>query len=179
MAKTEGDERDLAVVFHSINFLTADGDSLGVLLFGTPEANALQGEGWFGNEEWPDVGSFQWAGGSSKKARIRIPIPEGTEGLLLNITSIVDGLWMNVTIDGQLAAILRVDAYWYWGDRYWHSSYVPVGETPPAPVSTAEPEWIEGRYFPHFSPPPNRIYAIWVRHEVFSRWRRLVSQLAH
>jgi len=166
VVKPEGDDRDLAVAFHSVNFLEADGDSIGTLLFGTPEANALQGEGWFGNEEWPDIGSFQWAGGSSKRASMQLPIPEGTEGLLFNITSIVDGLWMNVTVDGQLAATLRVDAYWYWGDQYWHSGYVPVGETPPAPTPGVEPEWVERRYFPQFPPPPDHIYAIWVRHEL-------------
>lgn len=166
VVRPEGDDRDLAVAFHSVNFLEADGDSIGSLLFGTPDANALQGEGWFGNEEWPDIGSFQWAGGSSKRASMQLPIPEGTEGLLLNITSIVDGLWMNVTVDGRLAATLRVDAYWYWGDQYWHSGYVPVEETPPAATPTVEPEWVEGRYFPQFPPPPDQIYAIWVRHEL-------------
>jgi ligand-binding sensor domain-containing protein len=174
VVKPEGDTRELAVAFHSITFLDADAKSLGELVFGTPEANALQEEGWYGNEVWPDdewpynIGSFQWAGGPSKRASMRLPIPGGTEGLLLHITSIVDGMWMDVKVDGQLAVTLRVDGYWYEGSQWWHSGYVPLGEAVPAPIPAGEPEWVGGRYFPRF-PPTDRIYALRVRHDLYNR----------
>lgn len=168
VVKPSGDPRELAVAFHSINFLDADANSIGLLVFGTPEANALQEESWFENEEWPGIGSFQWAGGLSKRASMRLQIPQDTEGLLLNITSAVDGMWMNVTVDGELAATLRVDAYWPWGSQYWHSGYVPVEQIASVPAPAEEPEWIEGRYFPRFPPPSDTMYAIPVTHDLYN-----------
>lgn len=119
------DTRQLAVAFHSITYIDSVAHSLGEVILGTSQANALQGEGWFSNDNWPGVGSFQWTGGSTKRAVITLSIPQGTEGLLLKINSIEDTLWMTVKVDGQTAATLRVDAY-------WHSGYVPIGQ-PRAP----------------------------------------------
>ena len=152
---TADDTRERAVAFHSITFIDSIAQPISEIVFGTAEANALQGEGWFENEVSVDVGSFQWAGGATKQASMQLSIPQGTEGLLLKITSVKDSLWMDVKIHGELAATLRVDAY-------WHSGYVPIGEPAPEPTPTAEPEWIVGRYFPHF-PPTDRVYAIRVR----------------
>jgi hypothetical protein len=152
VVKPSNDTRELAVAFHSLNFLDADANSTGELLFGTPEANTLQEEGWFDNEEWPGVGTFQWAGGSSKKASMQLSIPEGTEGLLLNITSIVDSMRMNVTIGEELVAKLQVY-------EYWHPEYVPVEEVAHDPTPEEEPEWVEGRYFPEF-PTTDQVYVI-------------------
>jgi len=159
--KPAGDIREVAVAFHSISFLDAAANSIGELLFGTPEANKLQEEGWYGNEERPGIGSFQWAGGTPKKAAMQLLMPEETEGLLLNITSITDGIWMNVTVDGKPVATLRVDAY-------WHSAYVPVADTPIIP-RVGEPEWVEGHCFPTF-PSTERIYAIHVRSGLEDWW---------
>lgn len=155
VVQPEGDTRELAVAFHSIDFIDARAETISTLTFGTPEANALQGEGWFENETDPQVGPFQWAGGPAKQATMQLAIPQGTEGLLLDINSIVDGMWMDVTVDGQLAANLRADAY-------WHSGYVPIGVAIPEPAPDEEPQWTEGRYFPHF-PATDRVYAFCVR----------------
>ncbi|MFQ5822213.1 MAG: GxGYxYP domain-containing protein, partial [Candidatus Heimdallarchaeota archaeon] len=74
---------------------------------------------------------------------------------------------MSVTIDGQLAASLRVDAY-------WHSGYVPIGTPISEPAQDAEPEWIESRYFPHF-PSTDRIFVIPVWTEL---WKHNVTWVA-
>ncbi|MFQ5633363.1 MAG: hypothetical protein ACE5I1_31745 [bacterium] len=50
-----GDTRELAVAFHAITFIDSIAHPIGEIVFGTPEANALQGEGWFENETWPDI----------------------------------------------------------------------------------------------------------------------------
>jgi hypothetical protein len=140
---TGGDSRERAVAFHAITYIDSIGHSMGELVFGTPEANNLQGEGWFANENSDEVGSFQWAGGSNKRAAMQLTIPEDVEGMLIKVNSIVDSLWMTVVIDGDTAAILLVDAY-------WHSGYVPIGEAVPEIQPDDEPVWFEGRYFPHF-----------------------------
>ncbi|MFX1255339.1 MAG: hypothetical protein ACFFCZ_27300 [Promethearchaeota archaeon] len=155
------DDRDLAVAFHSINFLDADANTLDVLIFGTPEAVAHQGEGWFDPENWPDVGEFQWAGTLSKSASVELDIPSGTEGLLLNITSILNDIWMDVRVDNQLVASLRVDSY-------WHSGYVPIGAPTFIPAPPEGPVWPENSYFPYF-PSTDRLYAIRVRHELLDQ----------
>jgi len=126
-----GDPRPLAVAFHSISYLDGDRNTIRELLFGTPEANALQEEGWYGNEEWPGVGPFQWAGGSSKRASMRLPIPEGTERLLLKINSIVEGMWMDVMVDGELVERLGLCVG-------WHLGYVPIGEAPQTATPAGE-----------------------------------------
>ena len=119
------DSRELAVAFHKITYIDAGGHSLGELVFGTAAANNLQQGGWFGNETWSGIGSFQWAGGPAKTASMQLSIPQGAEGLLLKISSIKDNLWMNVKIDGELAARLRVDADWHSGYvRRWVSLYL-------------------------------------------------------
>ncbi|MFH0756324.1 MAG: T9SS type A sorting domain-containing protein [Bacteroidota bacterium] len=147
----EGDSRELAVAFHSITFIDSIGHPIGEIIFGTAEANDLQDEGWFKNEVSTDGEAFQWAGGTSKQAKIQLTVPAGTEGLILKIISVKDSLWMNVRIDEEPATTLRADAN-------WHQGYVPVGENVPEPKPDTEPEWIEGRYFPHF-PETDRIYA--------------------
>lgn len=161
------DPRELAVAFHSITYIDSIGHALGELTFGTSEANNLQQEGWFGNEIWADFGPFQWAGGSAKKASMQLPISVGTEGLLLKIRSVEDSLWTRVTIDGQLAASLRVDAY-------WHTGYVPIGTPISEPAPAAAAEWIEGLYFPHF-PSTDRIFVIPVWTEL---WNHNVTWVA-
>lgn len=106
---SEVDSGGKAVAFHSITFLDTDDHSFGEVAFGTPEAYDLLGDGWLETEESPEIGTIQWAGGASKRASMHLAIPDGTEGLLLKITSVVDGLWMDVKMDGRLASTLRVD----------------------------------------------------------------------
>ena len=137
------DLRERAVAFHSVTYIDSIGHSLGKLEFGTPEANILQGGGWFSNDSSAEIGSFQWAGGSAKRAAMRLTIPSGTEGLLLKIYSIEDSLWMTVSVDGDTSAIILVDAY-------WHSGYVPIGKAVHEIQPCDKPVWYEGRYFPHF-----------------------------
>ncbi len=156
------DPRDLAVAFHSIQFINAAADVLGTLTFGTAEANALQGQGWYGNETDPGVGAFQWAGGAERRASLQLSLPAGTEGLLLHLSSIADGMSMPVWVDGVLQIAPRVDAG-------WRQAYVPVGPPPSTPASAPAPQWTQGRYFPQFSL-GQRLYAIRVRSVLEDWW---------
>lgn len=161
VVQPEGEARELAVAFHALHVLDADGDLLETVLFGTPEANTLQGEGWYGNEASPSVGSFQWAGGATRQASMQLLLPDQADGLLLNVTSVVDSLWMNVTVDGHPTVTLRIDAY-------WHSGYVPVAEAPSTPPPVGDPTWTEGRYFPAF-PATTRVDVIRVHTDLGNR----------
>jgi len=125
------DRRNLAVAFHSIRYLDADGNTIEELIFGTSEANTLQEEGWFGNEEWSDVGPVQWTGGPSKKASMRLRIPEDTVRLQLKVNPIVEGMWMDVTVDGELVERLGLCVG-------WHLGYVPIGEAPQTATPAGE-----------------------------------------
>jgi hypothetical protein len=165
----QGDTRQLAVAFHSVQYIDARARTLGELTFGTPEANALQGEGWFGNETDPEVGTLQWAGGPAKRATMRLAIPQGTEGLLLHITPIQNATWMTVTVDSQVTATLRVDGFLPSGDPYWHDGYVPVTAPVPEPSGSDGPQWTQGRYFPRF-PTTDRVYAIRTRHRLNTQY---------
>ena len=147
---SQDDPRELAVAFSAIRYIDSQGKTISDLDMGTSEANQLQADGWYENQTLPDIGPYQWAGTDNKQASIRLSIPVGTEGLLLEINSIKDNLWMKVVIDGEQAANLRVDAY-------WHLGYVPVGSAVPEVQPTTEPKWIEDQYFPHF-PATDRIY---------------------
>jgi hypothetical protein len=143
VVRPEGDPRDLAVAFHAISYIDRDASPLGELVFGTPEANALQGDGWYENQDWPDVGSFQWAGGTDGCATMQLHVPAHTEGLLLHTRAITEDVWADVKVNGALAAELRVT------DEWWHG-YVPMVKPMPEPTPDAEPKWTEGRYFPAF-----------------------------
>jgi hypothetical protein len=90
------------------------------------------------------------------------------KGFLLNITSIVDGIGMNVTFDGMLVAAITVDAY-------WHVEYVPTDEPVPTFTSEVEPTWVEGHYFPRF-PASDRVYVIHVPTVLDKVWRRPPSR---
>jgi len=144
------DIRQRAVAFHSITFIDSVAYPISEIVFGTTEANNLQISGWFGNEASSEVGSMQWAGGTTKQAGLNIAIPVHAEGFLLKILSVKDSLWMNVTIDGEQIAKLRVDAF-------WHSGFVPVGDHQPESIPASEPAWPDGEIFPHF-PLADRIY---------------------
>ena len=161
------DRRELAVAFHSIAFLDAEARAMGELVLGTPQANALQGEGWWGNEQQPGVGPFQWAGSAARHAVLRLPIPLGCGGLLLHINSIADGMWMTVRLDGAAVARLPVDAY-------WHDGYVPVGATAFSTAPGTPPQWTAGRYFPAFSS-SGRLYSIHVRSALENWWQDTTS----
>ena len=94
--QTPADQRERAVAFRSIQFIDSVGRVISEIRMGTEEANALQGEGWFDNEYQEGSGAYQWAGGPAKLASIDLDVPEGTEGLLLLISSIEEGLYMEV-----------------------------------------------------------------------------------
>jgi hypothetical protein len=149
------DTRQLAVAFHSVTFLDPADNTIGTLFFGTSRTNQLQEQGWFGNETWSGVGSFQWAGGEGKMASMNLPIPENAEGMLIFINASIPGIWMDVSIDGKPFASLRVD-------DYWHSGYVPLEKQPTQIAAKRPPLWTSGRYFPCFSA-ADRLYAIRVR----------------
>lgn len=167
---SQDDNRELAVAFRGISFINYNGETIGELVFGTSEANQLQGDGWYENQVWPedgwpeDIGTYQWAGGQEKRATMQLPVPANTTGLLLHVTSVVDEMEMDVLIDGQLLAKRRVDGYWTWGSQYWHSVYIPLIKVNPYPIPDDEPIWTPGRYFPAF-PSAQRIYAIRIRHD--------------
>jgi hypothetical protein len=57
-ATTTLNGRELAVAFHSATFIDAQADPLAQIEFGTSEANNLQGEGWYENEQYSGVGGF-------------------------------------------------------------------------------------------------------------------------
>lgn len=154
------DTRELAVAFHSMIYIDSNGNELGKIYFGTSEANAIQAEGWFNNESLAELGTFQWAGGSEKKARITVVLPSNCEGLILKISSIEDDLQMTVTVNEDTTSILRVDTY-------WHSGYVPLSNVIEEPASTDEPEWTPGNYFPTF-PATDRIYVFPVKSELWN-----------
>jgi hypothetical protein len=162
----EGDTRELAVAFHSIDFIDAHAETISTLTFGTPEANVLQGEGWFENETDPQLGSFQWAGGPNKRATMQLAIPHGTEALLLDISAVQDGIWMTVTVGADPPATLRVDGFLYPSYRFWREGYVPLSEPVHIPATGRQPQWIEGRAFPHF-PSTDRVYNILTHHELY------------
>jgi hypothetical protein len=166
VVQPEGDTRELAVAFHSIDFIDAHAEAISTLTFGTPEANALQGEGWFENETDPQLGPFQWAGGPAKRATMQLAVPQGAEGLLLDITGIQDGIWMTVTVGADPPATLRVDAFQYPSYRFWREGYVPLGEPLQIPATGRQPQWTEGRAFPHF-PSTDRVYNILTHHKLY------------
>jgi PKD repeat protein len=157
-----GDQRRLAVAFHSLDYLDKNGVSLGQILFGTPNSNAVQGDGWYGNEVWPGVGSFQWAGGTSKRAVLSLMIPENTEALLFHVNSIGDNIEMNVTVDEVQVASLRPGAY-------WHLEYIPLKDDMPRFTDLEEPKWVQGQSFPNF-PQTDRIYVLEVPNAMKDWW---------
>ena len=145
-----------AVAFHTLDFIDTDANILGTITFGTPEADALLEEGWLESGSVAGVGSLQWAGGATRRAVIRVPIPAGAEGLLLKMTSSRSEQWVDVSLDGQALGSLRVT-------DEWRTGYVPVGDLEPYAVPDCVPHWAEGHYYPAFPPPSGRIFAIHVR----------------
>ena len=145
------DPRDLAVAFFTLSFVDANADPLSTLAFGTPAANALQGEGWWGNETHPSEGPFQWAGGAERRATLRVQPPPGAVGLLLRLRAVDEQMWMQVRRDGNLVMALPVATR-------PHQAYVPLSAPIAAPTPAAEPQWTAGRYFPSF-PAAQRVYA--------------------
>ncbi|MCX6133203.1 MAG: GxGYxYP family putative glycoside hydrolase [Ignavibacteriales bacterium] len=149
------DSRARAVAFHSFYFVDSYGSILGdTLLFGTPVVDQMLGEGWFTKESDNTIGSYQWAGGSGKKAVLSIQVPNGAEGLVVKVLSIQDSLRMDVRIGGSIVSSLLVDTY-------WHSGYIPVGLVMPEPRPNKEPVWTQGLYFPKF-PRTDSVYVIHV-----------------
>lgn len=146
--------RDVAIAFRSITYIDAQARPLGHIEFATSDAHGIQGTGWYGD----DADGFQWSGAA---AHLSVPVPVDTEGLLLTVRGVVDGIWADVTVDGYPATPLRVDAY-------WHDAYLPVIDAVPEVLPEAGPTWYEDRYFPVF-PPSDRLYAIRVRTEM-SEW---------
>ena len=147
-----GGERLVAVAFRTLVAIDAAGRSRHTLSFGTPEAVALQGDGWYGPDMLPNVGTWQWAGGSDKRATMQLTVPGDTEGVLLDVAGVKDGLWMDVTAGDAISATLRVD-------QYWHSGYVPIGKRIVEPTPDASPQWSEGHYFPSF-PEAKQLYSL-------------------
>jgi len=157
------DPRELAVAFHSITFVDATAQALGTVTLGTPEANAQQGEGWFGNETQSGLGPFQWAGGPAKRATIRLTPPPRTAGILLHLQSIRDGQWMQVRLRGVLVVALPVEGR-------WHQGYIPLTGPLPAPAPQSGPQWTAGSYFPSFSA-SSPLYAIHVNTALADWWQ--------
>ena len=149
---SQSDTRLRAVAFHSIVCIDSLGHPLREILLGTATSDSLLREGWFAHENTSEVGTFQWAGGATKRAVVDLQIPDNTEGLIIKLKAVEDTLRVTVKTDGAVATTL-------WVDTPWHSGYVPIGPARPEVLPAAGPQWIPGRFFPHF-PSTDRIYAI-------------------
>jgi PKD repeat protein len=144
-----------------LTFLDADGKDLQTLTFGTPEANAVEGQGWYGNEN-SEIGSFQWAGKEAKRAELLLTFPEEAEAVMLSLSSLRSGIEMKVSVDGVNTASIRPGAF-------WHKEYIPLREAVPDYTELKEPAWIEGQSFPTF-PSTDRVYVLFVPNALKDWW---------
>ncbi len=159
---SETDSVGRGVAFHSLEFLDGNAHTIQTITFGTPEARAQQQDGWLEGESNAQIGTFQWAGGSLKRASLRLAIPEEAQAFLLHTMSRQDGVWMNVSVDGRKLTTVRVGTL-------WRKGYVPLGPPAPIAVPNMDPQWTEGRFFPRF-PSTHKLYVIRVRSALEDWW---------
>jgi len=151
------------VAFNSLSFIDLQADVLTTITFDTLDARALQNEGWSGSETLPGVGKIQWAGGNKEQAVLHVQIPANTEGMFLQVASKSGVATFDVTLNGISLGSLRVTDQWQVG-------YLSISDFQPSIASTQTPQWSDGRYFPLFPPPADRVYSIRIR-PAFENWQ--------
>jgi hypothetical protein len=100
---TPGDARYLAVGVRQLTMLRADGTTVSQLKFGTPEANAVQGRGWYSNESWG-----QWAGELDGTATLCLSVPADTATITLDAQARQPNTTVQVWIDGDMRASVNL-----------------------------------------------------------------------
>ena len=149
---TNGQGEAASAVFHDVSAIDAQGRRLMTIDFGTEEGHAIQVSGFYGDASSASYGPTQWA---AQQLSLSIPVPDDSEGLIFTLGGGDEGLWAEVTVDGNASTTLRVD-------NYWHEAYVPISdpvqENLPDPVLT----WPPDRLFPEL-PDSDRIFSITVR----------------
>lgn len=158
-----------AVAFHSIEFIDAQAHTIQIITFGGQPAVTPPGSGWLENGRTPEVGTFQWTGGTEKEASLDLQIPAGTQGLLLQTMTDQAEVWMDVSVDGKKLATVRVS-------NQWAKGYVPLVEPTPLANSNLEPQWTDGHFFPRF-PSTQRLYVIRLR-SALENWNGAPSDVS-
>ena len=161
---TAQDTRKLAAAFHSMTFLNIDGAELSTLYFGSSVMNAYQGDGWYGNEASTDIGTYQWAGGESRRATLSLNTPAGAEAILIHLRGAKEDVRVDVYVNGEHTSSLQVD-------EEWTREYVPLNDPIPAWDPDKMPVWTEGRLWPHF-PQAERLFVIHVETPLVDMWGR-------
>jgi hypothetical protein len=69
-------QRVLQVGMRQLAMLRRDGSVVSQVQFGTPEANLVEGSGWYADENWG-----QWAGQPNRVATLCLPVPDEVTGL--------------------------------------------------------------------------------------------------
>ena len=96
-APVPGDSRYLAVSVRQLSLLRSDGTTVSTLKFGTLDANAVEGRGWYSNESWG-----QWAGELDGMADLCMSVPAETAVLGLGAASRQPNTEVEVWIGGTL-----------------------------------------------------------------------------
>jgi Cellulase (glycosyl hydrolase family 5) len=90
-------QRDLQVGVRDVTLLRSDGSPISHVQFGTPEANLLEGRGWFDNETWG-----QWAGAPDRTASLCMVVPEDAQALSIQAQSVQPDIELQVWYLGVL-----------------------------------------------------------------------------
>jgi cellulase (glycosyl hydrolase family 5) len=98
-----GDSRYLAVSMRQLTLLRSDGTSVSSLRFGTLDADAVEGRGWYSNESWG-----QWAGELDGTADLCMTVPADTAELSLGAASRLPNTEVQVWIGGELRGSINL-----------------------------------------------------------------------
>ncbi|HEX8969252.1 MAG TPA: cellulase family glycosylhydrolase [Chloroflexota bacterium] len=99
-----GDSRSMVIGMHQLALLGADGSALSQLTFGTLQADALDGRGWYANEDWG-----QWAGEAGGVAALCVVVPPEAATLSLTAHARQPGTELQVWVDGAQRGSLTLD----------------------------------------------------------------------
>jgi hypothetical protein len=94
---TPSDSRFLMIGLHQLTLSRADGSAVSQLTFGTLEADALEGRGWYANENWG-----QWAGELSGTAALCVSVPADTATVSLTAHSRQPDAELQVWVNGSM-----------------------------------------------------------------------------
>ena len=95
-----GDARHLAVGLWAMRVLDGGGETLRDLHFGTLEANLIEGEGWYNNEQVGED-TFQWMGSLDGDAALCLALPPAASALVLRAHALEAGTILTVEMGGR------------------------------------------------------------------------------
>jgi hypothetical protein len=96
-------QRVLQVGMRRLALVRGDGSTINQVQFGTPDANLVEGSGWYGDEDWG-----QWAGQPNRSASLCLAVPDDAASVRIQAHALQPDTVLEVWVQGVMQGAITL-----------------------------------------------------------------------